>query len=166
MFCLHNALERRPTLLEGEHTCCLDGNRELLRAATIGDYRAIRGLSQCPNVDINTDDGKGRTPLYYASWIGYKEAVKALLDVANIEGNKGIYFNGQTAFSIAAKKGHFDIMRLLIKSDNINVNKGWFHDRWPSLHRISMSELSHIATDSSSGPDKGKSVGAFQFIIL
>ena len=139
-------------------------------AATSGDYRAIKGLGQCPNVDINTENGKGMTALYLASWIGRKEAVKELLDVANIDENKNVYLNGQTAYSIASEKGHFEIMKLLTHSHNlymethshhIDVNKGWFLDSWPSLLLLSRSEIFHITTDTSSNQEKGKLIFAF-----
>ena len=59
-------------------TCCLNVSSVLLAASLINDFRAIRGLLQCPNADINTENQRRKTPIYLASWLGHLESVKAL----------------------------------------------------------------------------------------
>ena len=105
----------------------------MLRAAKIGDDRAIKGLGQCPNVDINGYDQRGRTSLYLSSWMGHSMAVKMMLEVPNIDANKGRYLDGKTPMAIAAEKGHFEVMKLLIQSNFVDMSRGWFFDIWPSL---------------------------------
>ena len=154
------AFKKQPTLLLGAHTCCLDGNNELLRAAQSGNHRAIKGLGQCPNVDINTNDIKGRTSLYFASWRGHAKAVRELLNVPQIDVNKGRYLDGKSALSIAAEKGHFEVMRLLIHNNHVNMNGGWFFDSWPSLvlkdHICNECTKETEFTDKILDPELGK----------
>ena len=142
------AFERRATLLEGNHTCCMQGNYKLFRAAKTGDDRAIKGLGQCPNVDINIYDRKGRTSLYLSSWLGHSRAVKKMLEVPNIDANKGRYLDGKTPTAIATEKGHFEVMKFLIQSNLANMNKGWFHDIWSSLQKEIMFDTTLKAQDS------------------
>ena len=106
-------------------------------AATKGDYRAIRGLWECPNADVNTIDAKGRTPLYLASLLGHVKATEEILNQENISYNRGRDIDGMTPFAIAAKKGHKEIMTLLTIYPNRkdeDVNKGWQSDEWTSQY--------------------------------
>ena len=59
------------TLSQMRATCCLDINRVLLKTAMEGDFRAVRGLLQCPDSEINVVDERGRTPLYLATLRGH-----------------------------------------------------------------------------------------------
>ena len=123
----------RKTLLKSENTCCLNKNMGLIKAAVSGNYRAIKGLGQCPDVDVNTIDAKGRTPLYIASWFGHAKATEELLKLENIEFNKGRRLDGLTPISIASQKGHSQIMNILTNHSYINdyvVNNGWKSDEW------------------------------------
>ena len=83
-----------------EHTCCVNVNEGLIIAAITGDHRAIRGLGQCPNADINTIDAKGRTPLYLASLLGHAKATEEILNQENVSFNKGREIDGLTPFSV------------------------------------------------------------------
>lgn len=123
----------RNTLLKITHTCCLKENEGLLTAGISGDYRAIRGLGQCPKADINTVDAKGRTPLYFTSLLGHAEATEEILKQEKISFNKGREIDGLTPFSIASQKGHKGIMTLLTEYSYQNgedVNNGWQGDEW------------------------------------
>ena len=129
----NSGLSIRNTLLKSNHTCCLNENEGLLKAAVSGDHRAIRGLGQCPNADINTVDAKGRTPLYLASLLGHANATEELLKQKSIEFNKGRRLDGLTPFSIASQKGHNQIIRLLINYSTkkyFDLNDGWESDQW------------------------------------
>ena len=127
----------RNTLLKSRHTCCLKENKGLLTAAIVGDHRAIRGLGQCPDADINVVDSKGRTPLYLASLLGHVKAIEEILNLENISYNRGRDIDGMTPFAIAAKKGYKEIMTLLTNYPNKkdeDVNKGWQSDEWTSQY--------------------------------
>ena len=113
-----------------------------------GDHLAIKGLGQCPNVDANTHDQKGRTSLYLSSWMGHSMAVKAMLEVRNIDANRGRYLDGKTPKAIAAEKGHFEVMKFPIQSKSVDMNKGWFFDIWPSLLKEIIFDTSKKVTNS------------------
>ena len=73
-------IDLRQTVQESNPTCCLKVNLSLLGAAGEGDYRALRGLLQCPGSksNINTVNIKGPSPLYIASMMGHIQAVNVL----------------------------------------------------------------------------------------
>ena len=130
-----NMFMAREEILQKEthkHTCCVDTNNKLLRAAEIGDHKALRGLAQCPNANINIAGSKGRTPLYLASMNNNLKAVKELLAVASIDPNKGRNSDGKTPIAVSSENGHFEVMECLIDHTKLNVNEGWVNDNWPS----------------------------------
>ena len=131
----------RKLLKESIPTCCLSVEQKLVTAAWIGDFRAIRGLLQCPGseTNINTLDEKGRTPMYIASMVGHLNAIKVLLTHANINPNIGLKFDGGTAFSIASKKSRFEIMKKLISHEKTDVSRGWCKDNWAKYASLSQS---------------------------
>ena len=127
-------------------TCCLKVRESLLRAAWIGDDRGIKGLLLCPDADINVVDGKGRTPLYIASWLRHAQVVHVLLSNKNIDVNTCNSINGNSPFSIASKKGHFEIMEKLINHVEMKEGKGWNIDGWASLFTRSKYKFEPTAT--------------------
>ena len=134
-----NGLSMRDILLKSKHTCCLSENKGLLKAAISGDYRALKGLGQCPKADINTVDAKGRTPLYLATWLGHEKATSELLNQRNVDFVKGRKLDGLTPLSIASQKGHGQIMKLLINhsnnQNNSDVDNSWQTDNWTKQNK-------------------------------
>ena len=131
-------------LAEIDATCCQNVKGSLIDAAWIGDFRAIRGLIQCPDADVNAADDKGRTPLYIASWMGHIKAVEVLLKTPKINDAIGTKAEGCTPFSIASEKVHFKIMEQLIMHGHENVNTGWCQDNWtPGLLICNSSNMSN-----------------------
>ena len=127
-----NKIENRDKLLAEEHTCCLNENAEFLRAAMGDDGKAINGLAQCPSTNVNHQDSKGRTALYIASWMNHINAVKELLVLKSIDVNKGRNLDKKSPFSVAAERGYFQIVILILHHKNIDVNIGWFQNNWAS----------------------------------
>ena len=119
-------------LMEWRQTCCLKVRRSILGAASAGDFRALRGLAECPGTqsNINTVDKKGRTPLYISSMLGHLEAVQLLVQNPYVDVNIGVTKNGGTAFSIASEKSQFNVLRTLIINGKSNEIKGWCSDDW------------------------------------
>ena len=120
-------------------SCCLNENEGLMEAAKTDDFRAIRGLAQCPDADVNYD-GAGKTPLYIASLMGHTKAVDAFLQEQKTIPNKGRAKDDKSPFSIASEKGYSDIMAAFIKHDNMDVNKGWDYDRWSTLENSNVKD--------------------------
>ena len=143
---MQETIDHQATLLQGNHTCCLSANHILLKSAMSNDYRAIRGLSKCPEANINIRDEKGRTPLYVASMKGHAQSVRELLNHIQIDVNQGRGLDDLSPFSIASNKGNFEVMNVLLTkgqmvltttSQRLDVNMGWFEKRWTALALLS-----------------------------
>ena len=129
---IRQVIELRSWSMDFKPTCCLHVNESLLGAALLGDFRAIRGLLECPGTksNVNTVDNKGRTPLYIAAMMGHLEAVMVLLRNRDLDVNIGRSITGGTAFSIASENSRFDVLRALIDSGKATTTKGWCNDNW------------------------------------
>ena len=113
-------------------TCCLNVTEGLLRSAWHGDFRAIRGLLQCPGseTNVNVVDNRGRTPLYISAMMGHAHAVSALLRGAGVDLEIGARSDNSTAFTVASRKSHFEIMEALIRHGQLRADHGWCRDDW------------------------------------
>ena len=129
---IKQAIELRSLSNNFSPTCCLNVRESIMGAAWVGDFRAIRGLLDCPGTEgnVNALDIRGRPPLYIAAMMGHIEAVKVLLKNSYVEVNRRTRANGGTPFSIASEKSSFDIMKVLIHERNTKESKGWCIDDW------------------------------------
>jgi len=84
---------------------------DFYRAADAGDVGRINEVLAAGNVDVNTLDSKGRSPLILAISRGHTEIVKALLahgaDPTKADGH------GVTPKAAAYQRGSFEITRAL-----------------------------------------------------
>ena len=135
---IQQAIELRSVSTEFKPTCCLNVRESLVGAALVGDFRAIRGLLDCPGTEgnVNALDIRGRPPLYIAATMGHIEAVKVLLKNSYVDVNFGTRVDGGTPFSIASERSSFDVMKVLILGGNTDEGKGWCIDNWtkPCVH--------------------------------
>ena len=121
-------------------TCCQNVEQVILEKAWAGDFRAVRGLIQCPGTqsNINNVDKKGRTPLFIASMMGHLEAVKVLLD--NEQVNVDIFARaGGTPFSAASERNHREIMKAVIVHGKVEVGRGWARDEWTPYASVNLN---------------------------
>lgn len=70
------------------------------------DYKSLKELLRHPDIDINTRDSDGRTPLFYATYYGHEEIVARLLIAKEITVNSRY-------LDLANKKGHADTALLI-----------------------------------------------------
>ena len=131
---MQQVIDLRNSSMHFSPTCCLDVIDSLMDSAWVGDFRAIKGLLDCPGSEINVNkvDNKGRTPLYRAAMRGHSEAVETLIKDHDVDVNIGKRVNGGTAFSIASEKSHFDVMKALILNEESILGEGWCIDNWTS----------------------------------
>jgi ankyrin repeat protein len=95
----------------------------LYDAARRGDVAEIQQFIQDPQVDINTQNGKGFSALILATYDNHIEAAKALIDAGadlNLQDA-----SGNSALMGVSFKGYADIARLLIeRGADINLTNG------------------------------------------
>ena len=143
------AFQLHGSLLQLSRTCCIDTNRNLIKAAILGDTRSIRGLQECPDADINTVDIHGRASLHLATYGAYTDMVEVLLNNPMINVNQNGIKRAETAFSIASGKGHLEILKLLIMHSHVDYGKGWCTDEW-ALYQAHCSVSSALSDNLTS----------------
>ncbi len=83
-------------------------------------YRLLLRLCIGNQVDVNTTDDFGRTPLWLAAWMGNEIVVRALLESGKAEVESNDKYD-QTPLSCAAMNGHEVVLELLIKIGKAEV---------------------------------------------
>ena len=146
----------RSSFLETNPTCCLKVNESLLGAAWAGDYRAIRGLLHCPGSSVNTNDKKGRTPVYIAAMMGHLLTLEVLLQNYDINANIGREIDGGTAFSVASERSHFNVLRALIENGKSDESKGWCSDQWANPCTVSEEDNEETKIPTTILPTSGE----------
>lgn len=111
---------------------------------------ALDILLQVPHVNPNARDGQGRTPLILASELGLVEAAEALLCHEQIDVNAKIMLSeqeredgvptGQTALMIAVGCGQKDMVQLLLRNPDINVNAADTDLGWTALFYLASTD--------------------------
>ncbi|PVI08160.1 hypothetical protein DM02DRAFT_579308 [Periconia macrospinosa] len=85
-----------------------------------GHEAVVNLLSSTSEVDVDTKDVHGQTPLWWAAEKGHEAVVKLLLstDRAKTEGKDD---KGQTPLSRAAANGHKAVVKLLLSTRRVNI---------------------------------------------
>ena len=105
-----------------EVNAILDGCSSLNRAAQKGYLEIIRLLLKVPDIDVNSTDDWGWTPLHKAVGANHPQCVKALLEAPGIDVNQ-VNGQGHSALNIAAQGGFCQCLQLLLKVKTIQVNQ-------------------------------------------
>ena len=125
---LHIAVDNRRTesarlLIDAGADINISNNSQwtaLHMAADLGDDDIVDALIKRPDVNINSRDGDGNTPLHSAAWSGREQSARLLIDAGadiNISNHKQ-----RTALHLAASNGHSSIVGELIKVPHLNLN--------------------------------------------
>lgn len=116
--------------------------------------------------DVNAGDANmGRTPLHYAVVCGNHRAVKALIDVPDVDINAADT-SGWTPLHVAAHQGSKEAARLLLKAGcdvNRTTSTGYtpLHFAVKECHLEIIGFLIHCKADVNASADSGLSQSAF-----
>ena len=86
---------------------------------SVGSWGHSEAVPQ-DNVEVESKDKYGRTPLSYAAIMGHKIIVRLLLAQDNVKVDFKDYRN-RTPLSYAAGNGHRTIVKLLLTQDNVGL---------------------------------------------
>ena len=90
----------------------------LILAAYNGDIDIVRMILIHPKINVNMTNVFNRK-IIYEIWINF--FIHSIFEFTNFNEIKFFTFN-QTALHLAAKKGHLEIVRLLLSSGQIDIN--------------------------------------------
>ena len=89
-------------------------------AAAKGHEAVVKLLLDVGNVDIESRNISGQTPLSLAATNGHAAVVQLLLEKDNVDVNSTT-FQGQTPLSRAADNGHEAVVKLLLETGKVDV---------------------------------------------
>lgn len=100
----------------------------LIEACQDNEIGIVENMIKNPNIDLNTGDESGRTPLIIASAKGYWDIVDALLSIKKSDGSFAVNVNksdnhGITPLLAACKKGSIHAVESLLAVRGIDVNQ-------------------------------------------
>ena len=91
----------------------------------------MRILLERTDINLDTEDRYGRTPLLWAAGNGHEGVVRILLEQNVDPENAGGY--GQTPLSRAAEYGNEGVVRMLLERNDVNPNTTDDDERTPLL---------------------------------
>ena len=93
----------------------------LINAAMRGQLAVVQALLAAPGIQVNTQNYRGWTALYWAADQGHLEVVQALLAAPGIQVNTPNN-TGYTALHWASDQGHLAVVQALLAAPGIRVN--------------------------------------------
>ena len=87
-------------------------------------------LNSDNDININSEDENGQTPLLWAARKGYEAVVRLLLEQDDVKADSKDHY-GETPLSWAAYKGHDAVVRLLLPRDDVKANSKDEYGRTP-----------------------------------
>ena len=132
----HDAVVKLLLEHKGIEADCENSKHEdcpLIWAASSGHEKVVKLLADRPDVDVNSTDFNGISPLGVAAAEGHEAVVKLLLEQVDINADSRDSTGG-TPLSAAATQGHEAIVSLLIDRDDVNIDsrddKGYTPISW------------------------------------
>ena len=80
--------------------------------------RLLLGLH---DVNLDSKDDEGHTPLWLAAKNGHSSVVKLLLERNDVDPDTSV--DGDTPLTVAVDNGHEEVVRLLLGKDNVDPNR-------------------------------------------
>lgn len=107
-----------------------ESTRSFVNAVRENDIEEVERLIES-GVDVNAKDEHSNTALLSASWRGYTEIVKLLLEHKDIDVNAK-HFLDSTALQVASLNGNTEIVKMFLEQKDIDIDardkKG--HSAW------------------------------------
>ena len=104
----------------------------------------VRLLLEENDVELNTEDVFGRTPLLWAASKGCEAIVRLLLERGTVNPNFKDAGN-QTCLCLAGRRGHIAVVRILQARDDVDVKCNCKHPHYserlpdPNIHKLCSS---------------------------
>jgi ankyrin repeat protein len=133
-------LLRRKDVLAGSQDC--NGRTPLSWAAESGQEEIVQELLSRSDAKVDCKDSCGRTALHYAAKNGHTGTACILIEQADV----GMMdLDNNTALLTALEINHLDVVRLLIKKDNVALHTLTRRGRWDQI-KVLLDEGCHIDT--------------------
>ena len=137
-------LQRFPNKI---HVLGVNGISVLHYACQYGHLKLLKHIFRSPDFDIdfNVVDARGNTPLHHACSFGQFEVVKFVLENSNEKEIDILKRNNylQTAQSLAIRKGHYNIVKLMIIWSRLHRQivtlASEFMDIWPNVSGLKVT---------------------------
>ncbi|QRD91348.1 putative cortactin-binding protein, partial [Aspergillus flavus] len=107
-----------------------DSNDTLI-ASYLGLTAIVEILLQTEDIDVDSKDSNGRTPLSWAAENGYEMIVKLLLDTGRVDVESKDSEYGRTPLSWAAENGHERVVKWLLDTGRMDVESKDSNGRTP-----------------------------------
>jgi hypothetical protein len=102
----------------------------LIIASYLGFEGVVKLLLDTGQVEADSKDRSGRTPLWYAAEQGHEAVVKLLLETGKVEADsKGVY--SRTPLSYAAGNGHEAVVKLLLETGKVEADSKSIYGQTP-----------------------------------
>ncbi|KAG9401267.1 hypothetical protein AC1031_010026 [Aphanomyces cochlioides] len=95
------------------------GSTPLMIASIQGHVQVVNVLSRCNTLDLNAQDNNGSSALFLAASRGKTEVVRTLMEASAAVDL--VCVNGKTALHVASENGHHEIVKLLVRKANVNL---------------------------------------------
>ena len=128
------------------------GKTALLYAVNFDAPKAVESLIKLDNKSVNLPDNNGNSPLIYAAQKGLTNNVKVLL----AQGASVNYRNpvsGLSALDTAAAEGHTQIVRMLLKNPETDVNLQDQSGRTPIFYAVDQNQPDALRALLAAGAD-------------
>jgi ankyrin repeat protein len=113
-----------------------EGNTPLISAAIHGLESVTEILLRTPGISVNFRNKKGQTALWHAASQGHVAIVEQLLARKDTQIDCSDEVYGQTPLAAGALNGHRDIIKCLLRTGRVDINKGDLHNMTPIFHAL------------------------------
>jgi ankyrin repeat protein len=111
-------------------------NTPLISAAIHGLDSVTEILLRTPGISVNFRNKKGQTALWHAASQGHVAIIQQLLARKDTQIDCSDEVYGQTPLAAGALNGHKDIIKCLLRTGQVDINKGDLHNMTPIFQAL------------------------------